>query len=97
MYTEKETEKLVKEYEKGKTPKELGVLLNKTERSIIGKLVSLEVYKKKQREPNRLENIKEIENILGVKFDLHKNYINLFRRDNLTLLVEAVEKLKRSH
>mgnify|MGYP003331144373 CR=1 FL=1 len=65
----------------------------KNHRSIISKLVQLKLYVKPEKEPLRTHStvktlIKRLETVLGIKIE----GFNLTKKENLVVLVEAVEK-----
>lgn len=76
MYTPEETEYLIEEYKVNKNVEELAAKLNKTPRSIIGKLSRLGIYEKKQyvnklgeRPVTKLEYCARIAQALGMEVE----------------------------
>lgn len=66
---------------------------NKNHRSIISKLVQLKIYNKPEKEPLKTHNtvkslIKRLETVLGINIE----GFNLTKKENLIMVVEAIEE-----
>ncbi len=77
IYTKETTEKLVKDYQEGKTPEYIAIELNVPVRSVIAKLSNLGVYKKKEYKTKqgqlpvrKSEYIERIADLLGVNVEV---------------------------
>lgn len=92
-----EEEKLLKELYVDQSitnPEEIAAHFeDKNYRSVISKLVQLKIYKKQEKEPLKTHNtvkslIARLEKILDIQLD----GFNLTKKENLIIVVEAVEK-----
>lgn len=97
VWSKEEEEELIMLYcEKEQSVAEIAEYFGKNNRSIISKLVKLKKYRKPEQDKSNKRSVKgmiiDLERILGIQLE----GVNLSKKSNLELLVEAV-KIKFEH
>lgn len=93
---EEENELIMLYCEKGQSVSEIAEYFGKNNRSIISKLVKLKKYKKPEQDKANKRSVKSMIIDLERILDIQLEGVNLSKKSNLELLVEAI-KLKFEH
>lgn len=101
-YTDEQEKELIKLYiDEEREIKDIGKILDKTDRSLVSKLVNMKIYNipiKKPKEPRIQAKhlINELENLLNITLKNYNHSImtpNLAQKENLTLILDAIKNL----
>lgn len=87
VWEERETNNLIKLYEELQDPHKVGKEMNISYRSVIGKLVSLQLYnppKEEKREPTVKQMVRDIEEYFGIEFETE----NMNKKENVKKIWE---------